>query len=101
MERKLIVGAIAGDIIGSVYERNNVKTVEFEFFFEKSRFTDDSILTLAIMIGGDSDTIACITGGIAETYYKSVFTKIIENVFKILPPKLVSIVEEFSIKYNR
>ncbi len=41
-------GAIAGDIIGSVYERNNIKTVEFPLFVEESRFTDDSVLTIAV-----------------------------------------------------
>ena len=41
-------GALIGDIIGSAYEFNNVKTKEFSFFDKKTRFTDDSILTLAI-----------------------------------------------------
>ena len=44
-----MLGAIAGDIIGSVYERHNVKTKSFELFSSKSRFTDDSILTIATM----------------------------------------------------
>lgn len=30
----------------------------------------ETAIRLAISIGGDSDTIACITGGIAEAYYK-------------------------------
>jgi ADP-ribosylglycohydrolase len=46
---KLIIGAIAGDIIGSVYEWNNVKTVDFKLFSRKSKFTDDSVLTFATM----------------------------------------------------
>ena len=43
-------GAILGDIIGSPYEfdRNNIKTKDFDLFSEKSEFTDDSILTLAV-----------------------------------------------------
>ena len=41
-------GAIAGDVIGSVYERNNVKHKAFALFSEGSRFTDDSVLTLAV-----------------------------------------------------
>ena len=45
---KTIIGAIAGDIIGSVYELNNVKTIDFELFTEKSKFTDDTVLTVAI-----------------------------------------------------
>ena len=45
---KGIIGAIAGDIIGSVYERNRIKTKEFELFSDISIFTDDTVLTLAI-----------------------------------------------------
>ena len=41
-------GALVGDIIGSAYEFNNVKTKEFSFFNHETRFTDDSVLTLAI-----------------------------------------------------
>lgn len=43
-------GAILGDMIGSPYEfdHNNIKTTEFPLFSEKSEFTDDSIMTLAI-----------------------------------------------------
>nr|VFJ46139.1 MAG: ADP-ribosylglycohydrolase [Candidatus Kentron sp. DK] len=43
-----MLGAIAGDIIGSVYEWNNIKTKEFPLFGPKSSFTDDSILTIAL-----------------------------------------------------
>ena len=43
-------GAILGDIIGSPYEfdQNNIKTTEFDLFSERSEFTDDSIMTLAV-----------------------------------------------------
>jgi len=43
-----VFGALAGDVIGSVYERNNVKTKAFPLFDAASRFTDDSVLTLAV-----------------------------------------------------
>ena len=43
-----MLGAIAGDIIGSVYEWNNIKTEEFELFSKNSRFTDDTVMTIAI-----------------------------------------------------
>ena len=42
------LGAITGDIVGSVYEWNNIKTKDFPFFSSKSFPTDDSIMTLAI-----------------------------------------------------
>ena len=43
-------GAILGDIIGSPYEfdSHNIKTKEFELFSDRSEFTDDSIMTLAV-----------------------------------------------------
>lgn len=46
-------GAILGDIIGSPYEfdENNIKTKEFDLFSEKSEFTDDSVMTVAVAEG--------------------------------------------------
>ena len=41
-------GAIYGDIVGSVYEFNNIRTKDFELFSEKSKFTDDTVMTLAV-----------------------------------------------------
>lgn len=43
-----MLGAIVGDIVGSRYEWNNIKTKDFELFHEECRPTDDSIMTLAI-----------------------------------------------------
>lgn len=43
-----MLGAIIGDMVGSVYEFNNVKTMNFPFFSEESNYTDDSIMTLAV-----------------------------------------------------
>ncbi len=43
-----MIGAIAGDIIGSVYESNNVKTTSFPLFSQDSKFTDDTVLTVAL-----------------------------------------------------
>jgi ADP-ribosylglycohydrolase len=44
-----IIGAIAGDIIGSAYEFHNVKSVDFPLFTKRTYFTDDSVLTIATM----------------------------------------------------
>jgi ADP-ribosylglycohydrolase len=41
-------GAIAGDVIGSVYEHRNIKTTDFPLFQKYSRFTDDTVLTITI-----------------------------------------------------
>ncbi len=43
-----MLGALAGDIIGSVYEWRNVKSTDFELFTPASTFTDDSVLTVAV-----------------------------------------------------
>lgn len=43
-----MLGAIAGDIIGSVYEGTAVGTKEFPLFVTGSRFTDDTVLTVAV-----------------------------------------------------
>ncbi len=43
-----MIGAIAGDIVGSVYEWDNIKSKDFPLFAERCFFTDDSILTIAL-----------------------------------------------------
>jgi ADP-ribosylglycohydrolase len=43
-----MIGAIAGDIIGSVYEWDNIKTTDFPLFSSGSFFTDDTVLTVAV-----------------------------------------------------
>ncbi|TVP68194.1 MAG: ADP-ribosylglycohydrolase family protein [Nodularia sp. (in: Bacteria)] len=43
-----MLGAIAGDIIGSVYEGKNYKTKDFSLFNRQCRFTDDTVLTVAV-----------------------------------------------------
>lgn len=42
-----MLGAIIGDIVGSIYEFDNIKTKDFDFFNEDCMFTDDTVLTLA------------------------------------------------------
>lgn len=43
-----MIGAIAGDIIGSVFEQNPIKTTTFPLFAKTSRFTDDTVLSVAV-----------------------------------------------------
>jgi ADP-ribosylglycohydrolase len=43
-----MIGALAGDIIGSVYEWHNIKTTDFPLINDASFFTDDSVLTIAL-----------------------------------------------------
>lgn len=43
-----MLGAIIGDIVGSRFEWNNIKTKEFDFFTYRCEFTDDSVMSLAV-----------------------------------------------------
>ena len=43
-----MLGAIVGDIVGSVYEFHNTKSMDFDLFTPWSNFTDDSVMTLAV-----------------------------------------------------
>ena len=43
-----MLGAIIGDIVGSTREWHNIKTEDFELVPEGSRFTDDTVMTLAV-----------------------------------------------------
>lgn len=43
-----MIGAIVGDIAGSRFELSEKKPVDFEVFTEECRFTDDSVMTLAL-----------------------------------------------------
>ena len=43
-----MLGAIFGDIVGSIYERHNVKRTDFQLLTRYSHPTDDSIMTLAV-----------------------------------------------------
>jgi ADP-ribosylglycohydrolase len=54
----------------------------------------------AISLGGDSDTLACITGGIAEAYYGGVPEPVRKKVRECLPAPLWSITEEFCRVYR-
>lgn len=57
-----MIGAITGDIVGSIYEWDNIKTTEFPLFDERCFFTDDTVMTIAVadwlMRGGNlEDTL--------------------------------------------
>ncbi|MDR2018864.1 MAG: ADP-ribosylglycohydrolase family protein [Syntrophobacterales bacterium] len=43
-----MIGVIIGDIVGSRFEWNNIKTKDFDFFTYRCEFTDDSVMTLAV-----------------------------------------------------
>lgn len=68
-------------------------------FLESSDF--ENAIRLAISIGGDSDTIACITGGIASAYYKQIPKKIMDFVVDKLPNEFIEIMNKFDEQYDR
>ena len=43
-----MIGAIFGDVVGSVYEFDNIKTKQFELFSADCEFTDDTVMTVAV-----------------------------------------------------
>jgi ADP-ribosylglycohydrolase len=63
-------------------------------FLESADYED--AVRKAISLGGDSDTIACITGGIAQAYYGMIPTLIAGTVRAILPPELLQVVDAFN-----
>lgn len=49
-----MIGAITGDIVGSIYEHRPIKRADFPLFGRSCRFTDDTVLTVAV-----ADAILC------------------------------------------
>jgi len=67
-------------------------------FLESSDY--ENALRLAISLGGDSDTIACITGGIAAAFYREIPKAIVDFVTQKLPPEFIELIKEFDEKYS-
>ena len=67
-------------------------------FLESDNYED--AIRKAISIGGDSDTIACMTGGIAEAYYKKIPDKIISQAKMRLNIGLKNVLDEFCQQYT-
>lgn len=53
----------------------------------------------AVSLGGDSDTMACIAGGIAQAFYKEIPQEIVENVYERIPAAFKKIVILFEERY--
>ncbi len=63
-----MLGVIAGDIIGSVYEARPIKTTRFPLFHPRCRFTDDTVLTVAL---ADSLMHGAPFVGLLKKYYRA------------------------------
>jgi len=68
-------------------------------FLESTDFED--CVRLAISIGGDSDTIACIAGGIAQAYYREIPEWIAMGARARLNPDLLNILDRFEERFMR
>jgi ADP-ribosylglycohydrolase len=60
----------------------------------------ESAVRLAVSLGGDCDTIACIAGGIAQAYYGGVPDGIRAQALALLDERLRDIVEKFEAQYQ-
>ena len=67
-------------------------------FLESENFEES--IRLAISLGGDSDTQACITGSIAEAFYGRLPAEIADEVVRRLPKDLRLISEKFKQTYT-
>jgi len=66
-------------------------------FLESTSYED--AIRKAISIGGDSDTIACITGGIAQAYYADIPGWIVREAKQRLPEEFLEILDNFETRY--
>jgi ADP-ribosylglycohydrolase len=67
-------------------------------FLESTSYED--AIRNAVSLGGDSDTLACITGGIAQAFYGGVPGEVVEKVQEILSPELWKIADQFCRRYG-
>ena len=68
-------------------------------FLESEDF--ETAIRNAVSLGGDSDTLACITGSIAEPFYGGVPAEIERQVIERLPKELIDIIVKFSERYEQ
>lgn len=66
-------------------------------FLESTSFTD--AIRNAVSLGGDADTLTCITGSIAEAFYGAVPDTIADRVWALLPAPLKTVVVQFQATY--
>jgi ADP-ribosylglycohydrolase len=60
----------------------------------------ENAIRLAVSLGGDSDTLACIAGGMAQAYYKEMPSWIADEALKRLPEEMAVLVSSFEKQYG-
>ena len=58
----------------------------------------ESAIRLAVSLGGDSDTLACITGGIAEAFYKAIPDDIALKIWSLIPEDFKAIFRKMEMR---
>lgn len=58
----------------------------------------ESSIRLSVSLGRDSDTLACINGGIAEAFYKEIPAWMKDKAYSLLPPAFIDILNQLKIK---
>lgn len=66
--------------------------------FMESESVEESIRN-SVSLGGDADTMACISGGIAQAFYKHIPNEIIAQVDSKIPEEFIEIINEFNSKF--
>ena len=66
--------------------------------FLESKDYEDAVRK-AVSLGGDSDTLACITGGMAQAFYQEIPPEIVAEVRRRLPEEFLSIIDRFSATF--
>jgi ADP-ribosylglycohydrolase len=67
-------------------------------FLDSKNYVD--AIRKAISLGGDSDTLACITGGIAAAYYRFIPKKLMKQTMKRLHPDMLEVLEKFERHFH-
>jgi ADP-ribosylglycohydrolase len=103
-----MLGAIIGDIIGSVHEGTGTNRFDetcqgtvpqaLTAFLESKSYED--AIRNSISLGGDADTLACITGGIAEAFYGGVPPDLAEAAKRLLDAKLAGVIRRFRSRFG-
>ena len=60
----------------------------------------ETAIRLSVSLGGDSDTLACITGGLAEAYYKEIPEEIVKEMWSRLPETFREILREMRGRFG-
>jgi ADP-ribosylglycohydrolase len=67
-------------------------------FLESENYED--AVRKAVSLGGDSDTLGCMAGGIAQAYYQHIPDHIVKSVRELLNEDLLTVIDEFNGRFG-